>query len=348
VTNSEQDWEKFTEGMGKKHGPEVFFQADKTPPYDVTSTGSYALDFATGIGGFPRGYLIEIFSKDSIGKTSLSYYSIAEAQRQGTYCAFINLEGKFNEVWATQLGVDLKRLHVAQPAHGGVAADILYDCVKSGIIKHVVFDSVGAMLGEEEIDGKDRMGGQAKLVTGMVKRVLQHAWPNRCTVIFLNQARADMNSNVPGAVESPGGLGLKHACAIRIQLKRHEGYQGVVDGKKKEIGFRVSATLKKNKAGASPKRVAMWDFFTDAVDGHQIGIDHTEEIMSICANPDINIIERGGAYFSHASFPGGRIKTREATVDFLRANPGAVTAIREDMLAHLRRTWDPPSEEEAA
>jgi len=330
--------------MQKKHGPDVFHAADKTPPYDVCSTGSYALDFATGVGGFPRGFLVEVFSKESVGKTSLSYYSIAEAQRMGTYCAFINLEGRFDEDWARQLGVDIGKLHVANPGHGQNAADILYECVDSGVIRHIVFDSVGAMLGEEELDGKDRVAGQAKLVTGMVKRVLAKAWRNRCTVVFLNQARADMHSMIPGQVESPGGYAIRHACSMRILLKRHEGYKGVVDGAKKEIGFRTTATLRKNKAGASPKRVASWDFYTDAVDGHEVGIDHTEEIMSVCANPGVNIIERAGAYYHHPSFPADKkgehkIQSRESVVEFLRANPESVTAIREDMLKHLRSTW---------
>jgi hypothetical protein len=140
----------------------------------------------------------------------------------------------------------------------------------------------------------------------------------------------------PGAIESPGGFAVKHGAAMRIQLKRGQGYQGVVAGEKKEIGYRSSAVLKKNKAGGSPKRVAQWDFYTDAVDGHELGIDHTEEIMSLAMRPGIDVIERAGAYYRHSTFPDGQIKAREGVIEFLRQNPGAVQIVREQLMQAAR------------
>lgn len=330
------DNKKFIQGMQRKWGDEIVYAATDTPPYDVVSTGSYALDFATALGGVPRGYLVEIYGKESVGKTSLAYYMIAEAQKHGEHALFINLEGRFSAEWAQTLGVDLSKLIVATPNDGQDAADILYEAVNSGAVSLIVFDSIGAMLGKEEIDGKDRVGGQAKLITGMIKRVMGRAWQNRTTVVFLNQARADMNSLMPGAIESPGGYAVKHGAAIRIQLKRGQGYQGVVAGDKKEIGYRVSAVIKKNKAGGSPKRVAQWDFYTDAVDGHELGIDHTEEIMSLAMKPGIDVIERAGAYYRHPEFPGGQLQGREGVIEFLRTNPEAVEVIRDQLMEAAR------------
>lgn len=344
------DNNKFIQGMQRKWGDEIVFAASDTPPYDVVSTGSYALDFATALGGVPRGYIVEIFGKDSTGKTSLAYYMIAEEQKRGGNVVFINLEGRFSKEWAAKLGVDLSKLIVANPADGQDAADILYESVNSGAVTLVVFDSVGAMLGKEEIDGKDRVGGQAKLITGMVKRVMGRSWQQRCTVVFLNHARADMNSMMPGAIESPGGFAVKHGAAIRILLRRGQGYQGVVAGEKKEIGYRVSAVIKKNKAGGSPKRVAQWDFYTDAVDGHQQGIDHTEEIMSLSMRPGIDVITRQGAYYYHHTFPLNKnkepqIQGREGVIEFLRENPEAVEVLRKQLMEAARGESSPISPE---
>lgn len=333
--------EKFIQGMQKKWGEGVVYLAKDTPPFDVISTGSYALDFATAIGGLPRGYLVEVFGREGVGKTSLAYYMIAEEQKLGGTCVFINLEGRFSAEWAETLGVDVSKLLVVSPRDGQDAADILYECVNDGSVRLIIFDSIGAMLGKEEMDGKDRVGGQAKLITGMIKRVMGRAWLHQTTIVFLNQARADMNSMMPGAIESPGGFAVKHGAAIRVQLKRGAGYQGVVNGDKKEIGYRVSAVLKKNKAGGSPKRVAQWDFYTDAVDGHELGIDHTEEIMSLAMKPGVDVIERAGAYYSHSTFPEDKkgerkIQGREGVIEFLAQNSEAVQVIRDELMAAAR------------
>lgn len=333
------DKDKFVQGMQRKYGDEIIHFANNTPPYDVVSSGSYALDFATGIGGFPRGYLVEVYGRESSGKTSLAYYAIAEAQKHDMVCVFINLEGRFNAEWARELGVDTEKLLVMSPKDGSEAADILYECVNSGYADLIVFDSIGAMLGKEEMEGTDRVGGQAKLITGMIKRIVGRAWQNRCTIILLNQARAKMDSMFQD-IESPGGYAVKHGSAIRIKLKRGEGYKGMVDGEKKEIGYRVSAVLQKNKAGGSPKRVAQWNFYTDAVEGHEIGIDHTEEIMSLAMRPGIDVISRAGAYFRHDTFPGGQIQGREGVIEFLSTTPDAVNKIREELMAAVRGEVD--------
>lgn len=343
---------KFFNKLQSDYGEDVVHSASTTPDFDVVSTGSIALDFATGVGGIPRGYIIEVYGKEGVGKTSLAYKMIAEEQKIGGFCVCINLEGRFNKEWAEQLGVDTSRLYVANPVDGEMAADILYKCVNSGVVSLVAFDSVGAMLGSSELEGADRMGGQAKLVTGMVKRVMRTSWAQRCTVVFLNQARDVMNARLP-SIESPGGRGLKHAATIRVELKRTEAYKGMVYGEKKEVGYRVSAVLKKNKV-ASPKRTAQWDFYTDPVDGHTVGIDHNEEIMSLAMNPTINVIQRSGSWYYHPSFPddGGknRIKSRDAVQAYLQDNQDSVEQVRRELMEVARgeRQNDPLFTEEEA
>jgi recombination protein RecA len=266
--------EKLKRRLKKEFGESKISMASETPRLDVVSTGSVGLDFATGVGGIPRGTVAEIFGAESMGKTTLAYYMIAEEQRKGKACAFINLEGQFSPSWAKKVaGVDTDKLILARPSHGEEAADMLLMMIneedQGQHLSLVVFDSVGAMLSksESEEDGKDRVGGQSKLVTGMVKRVLPAAAAHGVTVVFLNQIRDVMNATYGGVVESPGGHALKHAAVIRVQLKPGgKKYLGLVNGQKKEIGHRVTAVVKKNKAGA-PKATASWDFIHDESEG---------------------------------------------------------------------------------
>lgn len=322
--------------------------ASDIPTQDVLSTGSVALDFATGVGGIPRGCLVEIFGAESLGKTTLTYYMIAEEQKKGNRCAFINLEGQFSPSWAQRVaGVDPKKLLVVEPLHGEQAAEMLAMIVNheerdGERISLVIFDSIGAMLSAKEAaeDGTDRVGGQSKLVTSMVKRILTPAWQNQVTVVFLNQIRDVMNATYGGTVESPGGHALKHAASMRIQLKPgKDKYNGVVNGQKKEIGQRITALVKKNKAGA-PKATASWDFIHSEVPSRSLGIDRRQEIVDLATQ--FAIIEQTGAYYTHATFPANdkgknTIYTGDGVTKFLTENPEALGKLREELMSLARR-----------
>lgn len=340
--------EKIQKRLKKEFGESKISMASETPKLEVISTGSVGLDFATGVGGIPRGCIAEIFGAESMGKTTLAYYMIAGEQRKGGACAFINLEGEFHPKWAEKVaGVDTSKLILARPAYGEEAADMLLMMIneeENG--KHlslIVFDSVGAMLAmkEVEVDGKDRVGGQSKLITGMVKRVLPAAAANGVTVVFLNQIRDVMNATYGGVVESPGGHALKHAAVIRVQLKPGgQKYLGIVNGQKKEIGHRVTAVVKKNKAG-SPKATASWDFIHDEVEGRTLGIDRKQEIIDLSIQ--YGIITQNGASYGHALFPEDdkqirKIYARDNLVDFLTQNPIVLDTLREELMQLAQKT----------
>src|SRR6476469_3738386 len=163
--------DKLLAQLKKDLGDEKAYAASEVPDVEVISTGSVGLDFATGIGGFARGSLVEVFGPESIGKTTLSYYMIAEAQKRGLYAAFVNLEGRFSAAWARKVaGVDLDGLLVVSPDPGSEAVATTAKIVNSGGIGLVVFDSIGAMVGDNEMKPgeKKQVGGQSALVTQMV------------------------------------------------------------------------------------------------------------------------------------------------------------------------------------
>lgn len=320
----------------KKFGADKLYKASEEPEMEVVSTGSVSLDFATGIGGFPRGRIIEIFGRESIGKTALSYYVIAEHQKAGLNCGFINLEGTFDPEWAHKIaGVDLNSLAVGSPDPGTEAIEMLAMMVNSGVFGLVVFDSIGAMLGDKEQDytQKKQAGGQSALVTHMVKLTAVPAARNKCTVVFLNQVRDAFDSMY--AVEtSPGGHAAKHMAVMRIHMKPgKDKYKGLVNGEEVIVGYRAVAKIIKNKASA-PNQQGSWMFWNYPVEG-KIGIDTDQEIMDLSLANDIII--RSGKYYQHDSFPEdsqgkNRIESKERVFDFLRANPEAMKQVRSDLM----------------
>lgn len=324
---------KLIEQLKKEIGEDKVYAASEVPTVEVVSTGSIGLDFATGIGGLPRGTLVEVFGPESIGKTTLSYYMIAEEQKKGRYCAFINLEGRFNGAWAHKVaGVNLEDLLVVSPDPGSEAIEVAARIVNSAAIGLLVFDSIGAMIGDKEREAgeKKQVGGQSALVTHMVSLLTVPAYRNGCTVVFLNQVRDVFGASVP-MVESPGGHSLKHATSIRIQLKptRDKVYDDI-NGKKKEIGYNVAAFVKKNKL-AAPKQVATYQFIHDEVPGLTLGIDKVGEIIDLALRLDV--VERGGAMYRHSTFPDGSIKGKDSTIEFIRENADCYETLRKEVMA---------------
>jgi len=325
--------DKLLAQLKKDLGDDKAYAASEVPDVKVISTGSVTLDFATGIGGFARGTLNEVFGPESIGKTTLSYYMIAEAQKCGLYGAFVNLEGRFSAAWANKVaGVNLDELLVVSPDPGSEAVETTAKIVNSGGIGIVIFDSIGAMVGdrEQEPGEKKQAGGQSALVTQMVKMLLVPAARNLTTVVFLNQVRDVFGAAVP-MVESPGGHALKHAASIRVQLKpTRDKIYDTIAGEKKEVGYRVAAFVKKNKL-AAPKQVANYQFVHDQVDGLTLGIDRSGEVIDLALR--LAIIERAGAMYRHDTFPDGQIKGKDATIEFIRSDEQVFNKIRREVMS---------------
>ena len=325
--------DKLLSQLKKQFGDGKIYVASEAPDVEVISTGSIGLDFATGVGGFPVGSIVEVFGPESIGKTTLSYYMIAEVQKTGGAAAFINLEGRFNGAWAAKVaGVDLDNLLVAAPDPGSEAIEVLGKLVASGAFRIIVFDSVGAITPDKafEVGGTKQVGGNSGLVTHMINQIVIPARENNCTVVFLNQVRDVMGASVP-MLESPGGHALKHGAVIRIQLKgTPEKIYGVIGGKKKQIGYRVAAFIKKNKV-AAPKQVAEWQFVHDEVEEYPFGIDRMGEVIDLSLR--LGVIRRGGATYYHDSFPDGKINGKEATIEYIRDNEDVFNTLRREVIA---------------
>jgi recombination protein RecA len=345
-----QELSRFKDRMAKSFGDQFIYYAGEAPPLEVVSTGSVQLDFATGSGGIPRGRVVEIYGPESIGKTALSYYMIAEEQKKGRGCLFINLEGNFDPKWAeTIAGVDISRdsdapLMIINPANGKEAVEICGAAVASGGFGKVVFDSIGAMLGEKESKpGEEKQaGGQSALVTHLVKLVTIPADRTKTTCVFLNQIR-DAFSHV-AYQKPPGGHAVKHMAAIRIHLKpTPEKFEQIVHGEKIQIGFRASAKIVKNKA-AAPNNVAFWNFYNRPVHG-VVGIDRMQEIIDLSFNYGV-IPHTGGGYYQHELFPLDektgiyRLRGKEAVLNYLQENPEVQDKIRMELMDLSYKTVD--------
>ena len=318
----------------KKYGYKSSASGRFTPHTDVTPTGILALDYALGVGGWPEGTIIECFGPPDIGKSSIIGISgIIEAQKMGKMCGIVALEPGFDPKWAEKLGVDLDKLVIGWPDDGQEAFDMLFDYVMDDDIHFIVFDSVGAVLRPSEAGdkGKPSQGGQSALITWGVKRIQTPAWKRKKTVIFLNQIRDDMNSRIPGMVESPGGHALKHSAEIRIQLRPgKERYTAKVDGEDVTIGRQIVAVIKRTKKDEGSNKRAVFDFYSMETADAPFGIDHTEDVL--VTSMRTGVIKRSGPTYYHASFPGGKLLGKAKVSDFFEASPAAVASIRIEVL----------------
>lgn len=326
--------------QGSKHYQGRAYLSTDVPPYVVLPTGSLALDYVTGVGGLPVGILVELFGPPGVGKTTLTYYMMKQAQLAGKAAGYVGLEGIFDKGRAQDIaGVDPDNVLEITPVSGSDAAEALYIMVNSGEIGFVAFDSIGAFNdASEQESGVAKVGGAARSISLMVNRVVRPAWKNQCTVVFVNQIRSAMNPRNPAAVTTPGGKALEHAVALRIQLKSAWGaldsterqkYMGEIDGEKAKLGDRVAATTMKNKAGSFAGRTAQFDLWWMPPEGISLGIDPAPEAFDLASR--LGLIVRGGAYYSHPTF-SNKIQGRENVISFIRDNPKSLAAIRDEII----------------
>src|SRR5581483_2473680 len=305
-----QDLNKFVSSIQKTYGDSKIYRASEAPKVEVIPTGIASLDYKLGVGGIPRGCVVEIFGRESAGKTSLSYYLVSEVQKRGGTAGFINLEGNFDPSWANRIAdVDTARL-VVSPANPGMeSVQLMGEYVSSNAFDIVVFDSLGAMIGDKEQDFKEKKqaGGQSALITHMAKLVMEPAAINQTTVVFLNQVR-DVFSAMYPTEESPGGHAVKHSAAIRIHLKPGGAKADIVkmpidDEKEVVVMRRITAHIKKNKIGA-PNKTAAWNFWNYESPEGILGIDRTQDLIDLSMST--GIIEKSGSWYSHPVLPNGK------------------------------------------
>lgn len=290
-------------------------------PTEVISTGSLGLDLALGVGGLPKGRVIEIYGPESSGKTTLTLHAIAEAQKAGGVCAFIDAEHALDVKYAKDIGVDTDNLLVSQPDFGEQALEILETVIRSGAVDLVVVDSVAALTPKVEIDGDmddQQVGVQARLMSKALRKITGLLSKMNCTVIFINQIRMKIGMTGYGSPETTtGGNALKFYSSVRLDIRRI----ATLKQGENSIGNRVKVKVVKNKV-AAPFKQAEFDIMFGE------GISKTGELVDYGVKLDI--IDKAGAWFSYGDTKIGQ--GRENSKLFLRDNPAIAKEIEEKIL----------------
>src|SRR5689334_14420863 len=289
---------------------------------DVISTGSLGLDIALGIGGLPRGRVVEIYGPESSGKTTLALHVIAEAQKGGGTCAFIDAEHALDPAYARKLGVDVDNLLISQPDAGEQALEIADTLVRSGAVDVLVVDSVAALVPRAELEGEmgdSHMGLHARLMSQALRKLTGSISRSRCMVIFINQIRMKIGVMFGNPETTTGGQALKFYASVRLDIRRI----GALKDRDQVIGNQTRVKVVKNKM-APPFKVV--DF--DIMYGH--GISKSGELLDLGSKA--GIVEKSGSWFS---YEGNRIgQGRENAKQFLEANKDVAAAIEAAIRAN--------------
>ena len=291
-------------------------------------TGALSLDMALGIGGVPRGRIIEVFGPESSGKTTLALHIVAEAQKTGGEAAFIDAEHALDPVYAKKLGVDIDNLIVSQPDTGEQALEITESLVRSGALDVIVVDSVAALVPKAEIDGDmgdSHMGLQARLMSQALRKLAGAINKTKTVIIFINQLREKIGVMFGNPETTTGGRALKFYASVRLDIRKVENIKQ--DGEVK--GNRVRVKVIKNKV-APPFREAEFD----VVYGE--GISKAGNILDMAVNMDI--IEKSGSWFS---YNGDRIgQGRENVKKYLKENPKVLEDVEEKVRANFAKAFE--------
>ncbi len=295
---------------------------DKSIDVEAISTGSLGLDIALGIGGLPKGRVVEIYGPESSGKTTLTLHVIAEAQKKGGTCAFVDAEHALDPVYARKLGVKVEDLLISQPDTGEQALEIADTLVRSGAVDVLVVDSVAALTPKAELEGEmgDSLPGlQARLMSQALRKLTASISKSGCMVIFINQIRMKIGVMFGNPETTTGGNALKFYASVRLDIRRI----GQIKDKDEPVGNQTRVKVVKNKVAPPFKQVEF-----DIMYGE--GISKVGELVDLGVKA--NIIEKSGAWMS---YNGERIgQGRENTKEFLRANPKVANAIEAAVRAN--------------
>ena len=291
---------------------------------EVISSGSLGVDLALGVGGYPKGRIIEIYGPESSGKTTLTLHAIAEAQKAGGIAAFIDAEHAFDRNYAEKLGVDIENLIISQPDNGEQALEIAENLIRSGAIDIVVIDSVAALTPKSEIEGEmgdSKMGLHARLMSQALRKLTGTISKTHCTVFFINQLREKIGVMFGNPETTTGGNALKFYASVRLDIRRSSQ---IKDGEN-VIGNRTKVKVVKNKV-APPFRTAEFDIM------YGEGVSKTREILDLAV--EFEIIKKSGSWFSYGDTKLGQ--GRDAVKALIKDNPELADELEEKIKTQIK------------
>ncbi|MFB2532312.1 recombinase RecA [Paracoccus sp. p4-l81] len=288
---------------------------------EATSTGSLGLDIALGIGGLPKGRIVEIYGPESSGKTTLTLHVVAEEQKKGGVCAFVDAEHALDPLYAKKLGVDLDELLISQPDTGEQALEIVDTLVRSGAVSLIVVDSVAALTPKAEIEGDmgdATVGAQARLMSQAMRKLTASIGRSNCMVIFINQIRMKIGVMFGNPETTSGGNALKFYASVRLDIRR----TGSIKDRDEVVGNTTRVKVVKNKVAPPFKQVEF-----DIMYGE--GISKVGELIDLGVKA--GVVEKSGAWYSYGDERIGQ--GRENAKQYLRDNPAAATSIEDKIRA---------------
>ena len=282
------------------------------------------MDIALGIGGYPRGRVIEIYGPESSGKTTLTLHAIAECQKSGGIAAFIDAEHAFDRFYAEKLGVDISELIISQPDHGEQALEIADNLIRSGAIDVIVIDSVAALTPKSEIEGEmgdSKMGLHARLMSQALRKLTGSIARTNCTVFFINQLREKIGVMFGNPETTTGGNALKFYASVRLDIRRSTQIKST---EAEVLGNRTRVKVVKNKV-APPFKTAEFDIL------YGTGISKIGEIIDICV--EVEVIKKSGSWFSYGETKLGQGK--EAVKKLLEDNPELLDELEKKITSSI-------------
>lgn len=294
------------------------------PKVEAISTGCLTLDVALGIGGIPKGRIIEIYGPESSGKTTVALHCVAEVQKEGGTAAFVDAEHALDPVYASKLGVNLDDLYISQPDSGEQALEITETLIRSGAIDIIVIDSVAALTPQAELDGDmgdSHVGMQARLMSQALRKITAASSKSKCTIIFINQLREKIGVMYGNPETTTGGKALKFYASVRVEIRKADSLKDGSD----IIGNHVKAKVVKNKV-APPFKVAEFDIM------YGTGISNMGCVLDLAV--ENGFVQKSGSWFSYNDEKIGQ--GRDKAMDFLKSNP----EIFKELDAKIREKYE--------